>query len=92
MKPDVVLGRLRALFAAQLHLEPGDDDDLLESGLLDSLRLVELLLHLEEEFALRVPLEEVELDDLRTLRRLAALVARRRGLDAPAPRLAGGSS
>jgi len=83
MKPETVLERLRSLFAAQLHLEPGDDDDLLESGLLDSLRLVELLLHLEEEFALRVPLDEVELDDLRTLRRLAALVARRGAQQAP---------
>jgi acyl carrier protein len=78
MKPasaDAVLGRLRALFAAELHLEPGDDDDLLESGLLDSLRLVELLLHIEEQFGLRVPLDEVELDDLRTLRRIANLIA-----------------
>ena len=73
------LERLRELFAAQFHVEVDDDDaDLLASGVLDSLRLVELLLHIEEEFEVTVPLETVELDDLRTLRRLADLIAARR--------------
>lgn len=89
---DGVMERLRMLFAAQFHAEVTDNDaDLLASGLLDSLRLVELLLHIEDEFAVRVPLEAVELDDLRTLRRLAALVERRGLAQAPAPRAAGAS-
>ncbi|HEX9397072.1 MAG TPA: acyl carrier protein [Burkholderiales bacterium] len=74
-----VLERLRALFAEQFHAEVGSDDsDLLASGLLDSMRLVELLLHIEQDFAVRVPIDGVELDDLRTLRGLAKLIATRR--------------
>jgi len=47
-----VLERLRALFAGQFHAEVADaDTDLLASGVLDSLRLVELLPHIEQTFA-----------------------------------------
>jgi len=88
-----VLERLRALFKEHFHVEVADDgDDLLAGGLLDSLRLVELLLHIEETFAVSVPLEAVELDDLRSLRGLAALVIARRGpIEAPALRAASGT-
>src|SRR5882762_8110220 len=73
----VALERLRALFLRHLHLEvPCADTDLLETGLLDSLQLVDLLLLIEEEFGRRISLEAIELDDLRSLARLAELVSR----------------
>ena len=63
--------RLRALMLEHLHVEvPSADIDLLDSGLLDSLQLVDLLLLLEERFGHRIPIEEIDLDDLRTLTRL----------------------
>ena len=72
----VALERLRALFLRHLHLEvPSADTDLLESGLLDSLQLVDLLVLIEEEFGRRISLEAIELDDLRSLARLAQLVS-----------------
>lgn len=75
-----VVERLRAIFAEQFHVElPPGDIDLLESGLLDSLRLVELLLHIEQEFAIRIPIETIELEHLRTLTGLARVVATHRG-------------
>jgi len=71
----VALERLRTLFLCHLHLEvPSADTDLLETGLLDSLQLVDLLLLIEEEFGRRISLEAIELDDLRSLTRLAELV------------------
>ena len=71
----VALERLRALFLRHLHLEvPCADTDLLETGLLDSLQLVDLLLLIEVEFGRRISLEAIELDDLRSLARLARLV------------------
>src|SRR6267154_2811437 len=71
----VALERLRALFLRHLHLEvPCADTDLLETGLLDSLQLVDLLLLIEEEFGRRISLEAIELDNLRSLTRLAELV------------------
>ena len=40
--------RIEAIFADKLNLEvPSADVDLIEAGLLDSLQLVDLLLHLE---------------------------------------------
>ncbi len=72
----VALERLRTLFLQHLHLEvPSEDTDLLETGLLDSLQLVDLLLLIEVEFGRRISLEAIELDDLRSLARLARLVS-----------------
>ena len=72
----VALERLRTLFLRHLHLEvPSADVDLLETGLLDSLQLVDLLLLIVEEFGRRISLEAIELDDLRSLARLAQLVS-----------------
>ena len=71
----VTLERLGALFLQHFHVEvPSPDTDLLETGMLDSLQLVDLLLLIEEEFGQRISLQAIELDDLRTLARLAQLV------------------
>jgi acyl carrier protein len=67
--------RLRALMLQHLHVEvPSADIDLLDSGLLDSLQLVDLLLLIEEHFGRRIPIEAIDLEDLRTLTRLAQLL------------------
>jgi acyl carrier protein len=77
MQADLI-GELNALFDEALHIEvPSPDTDLIESGLLDSLQLVQLLLHIEERMGTRIPLEEVELDDLRSVGRLAELIAQK---------------
>lgn len=71
-----ITGRLGALFAETFHIEvPSPDTDLLESGLLDSFQFVELLLQLERRFGVRVRIDDIELDDLRTLARIARMVA-----------------
>ena len=73
---NAALERLRTLFLQHLHLEvPSADTDLLETGLLDSLQLVDLLVLIEQEFGRRIALEAIELDDLRSLSRLAELVS-----------------
>lgn len=78
MSADVaaVTERLGALFAETFHIEvPSPDTDLLESGLLDSFQFVELLLQLERDFGVRLKIDDIELDDLRTLGRIARMVA-----------------
>ena len=71
-----ITGRLGAMFAETFHIEvPSPDTDLLESGLLDSFQFVELLLQLERRFGVRVRIDDIELDDLRTLARIARMVA-----------------
>jgi len=73
-----IIDELSALFDEALHIEvPSPDTDLIDSGLLDSLQLVQLLLQIEERMGARIPLDEVELDDLRSVSRLAGLIAQR---------------
>lgn len=56
---------------------PSPDVDLLESGLVDSLTFVELLVLVEREFGVGVELAELDLDDFRSVRRITAFVTRR---------------
>lgn len=67
--------QLQALFREKLHVEvPSAETDLLDTGLLDSLLIVDLLLHLERELECSFSLEELELDDFRTLTTIARCV------------------
>jgi D-alanine--poly(phosphoribitol) ligase subunit 2 len=54
---------------------PSADTDLLETGILDSFQFVELLFQLEQSFGLRISVDDIDLEDLRTLARIARLVA-----------------
>jgi len=59
------------------HLALGDtapNDDLLASGALDSLALVELLFQLEQEFGITLELDEVDPELFRTPESIARLV------------------
>ena len=70
-----IIRRLGSLFTACFHIEvPSPDTDLLESGILDSLQFVELLVQLEQNFNLRIKIDDIDLEDLRTLERIARLV------------------
>ena len=85
---NTTIERLDALFVECFHIEvPSPDTDLLETGILDSLQFVELLLQLEQHFGFRIRIDDIELDDLRTLARIARLVAANAGkADVPAAR------
>ena len=91
---DTILRDLRALFAESLHVEaPAPDTDLFESGTLDSLQLVELLVQLERRFGVEIAIESIDLDNLRTLTLIARLVAASSGgtsLARPGKRVANG--
>jgi D-alanine--poly(phosphoribitol) ligase subunit 2 len=58
---------------------PGPDVDLIETGLIDSLSLVTLIAELETAFDVRFPLESFDVEDFRTLERMAAVVNANRG-------------
>jgi len=73
---EALIQQLRELFVEVLHIEaPSAETDLFESGTLDSLQLVELLLELERRFGVRLAIESIDLDRLRTLARIARLLA-----------------
>ncbi|WP_433385502.1 acyl carrier protein [Micromonospora sp. KLBMP9576] len=48
----------------------GVDDDLVESGVLNSMHLVELLYLIEAELGTEISLDDVSTDDLRTVSRI----------------------
>ncbi len=67
--------QLVLLFTEQLNIEvPQDDTDLLDGGILDSLKFVELLVQLEQRFGMRVNLNEFEPDNFRSINRIARFV------------------
>jgi D-alanine--poly(phosphoribitol) ligase subunit 2 len=49
---------------------------LLETGLVDSIGLVELIIQLEDRFGIGLPMESLELDDLRSINTIADLITR----------------
>lgn len=64
------------LFLLELNLDvPDPDTDLIEEGLLDSLMLVELIVHLEDRYGIEVSLDDLELDHFRSLRRVSQFIA-----------------
>lgn len=84
---NAIIRRLGALFVESLHIEvPSADTDLFETGILDSLQLVELLVQIEQRFGFRIKIEDIDLDDLRTLARIARLLAAHVGASEASPR------
>lgn len=68
--------RIMAIFERRLGiLVPAPDTDLFDAGLLDSLSFINLLLHLESEFGISVPLEKLDLEQFGSVHRIAAFVA-----------------
>ncbi len=55
------------------------EDDLLATGVLDSLGLMQLVLFLEEKLGVRVPDEDVVIENFKSVAALTAYLARRNG-------------
>ena len=79
MSVAAVQAELAAIFATHLHIDvPTPETDLVATGQLDSLGVVELLLQLEKHFGLRLDMEELEVDPFHSLATLTAFVMTRR--------------
>jgi D-alanine--poly(phosphoribitol) ligase subunit 2 len=79
--------RIERIFRDVLSIDvPSVSTDIIAAGLLDSLALVTLLFEVEQEFGVMIPLEDLNLETLRTVERIAALVEGVAGEpDSPAP-------
>ena len=62
--------------------ELGDDDNLFESGIVNSLFAVQLMTFVEKTFAIEVAMEDLEIDNFRSLNATAGFVLRKSGLHA----------
>ncbi|MBI1875041.1 MAG: acyl carrier protein [Acidobacteria bacterium] len=66
------------LFAEKLHVEvPSPNVDLVEIGVLDSLGFVTLLMHLEEDFGVAVPIEDLDVERFRSVARITGYLSER---------------
>jgi D-alanine--poly(phosphoribitol) ligase subunit 2 len=64
-----------ALLTCALQVDVASvDEDLIESGLLDSLKIVELLVVLESRFVMTIPFEDLELESFRSVANIARLI------------------
>jgi len=71
----VLHDRITNIFLEQLHIQPPSaDTDLIEKGMIDSLTLVDLIAHLEQEFSIRIPLNEVDLNHFRSIARIGEFI------------------
>jgi D-alanine--poly(phosphoribitol) ligase subunit 2 len=72
-----IVARLGRIFEESLSLPaPAPAQDIIETGLLDSLALVTLLFEIEQEFGLQIPLESLDIDDFRNLEGIALLLTK----------------
>jgi acyl carrier protein len=70
--------KLTELFVRKLNLEvPSVETDLVGTGLLDSLALVELLAQLEETFGVSISIDDLELENFRSIASIASFVNQR---------------
>jgi acyl carrier protein len=73
--------KLSELFARKLNLEvPSVETDLIGTGLLDSLALVELMAQLEETFGVSISADDLELDNFRSIASIARFVTHQAGI------------
>ena len=75
MEHEVVVERVLRLFGDELMIDVGSPTtDLIETGLLDSLALVELIAAIEQEFEVDLALDTLEIDAFRSVESIAAFV------------------
>ena len=68
--------QVKKLCSEKLNLDvPSIETDLVETGMLDSMQFVQLLLHLEEEFGVAVSLDNLEFDHFRSIGKIAEFIS-----------------
>jgi D-alanine--poly(phosphoribitol) ligase subunit 2 len=55
---------------------PAPETDLLQSGIVDSLALIELIVHLEETFSILIPMDKLDIEGFCSISKIAAFVER----------------
>jgi methoxymalonate biosynthesis acyl carrier protein len=71
--------RIRTFLGTRWPGELRDDDDIFEAGLVNSLFAMQLVVFVEEEFAIQISNEDLERDNFRTVNSITGLVERHAG-------------
>lgn len=73
---DELSPKIAALISETLQIEvPAHETDLIETGLIDSLALVTLITEIEAEFEVQLPLDEFDVESVRSVDQLAGYVS-----------------
>ena len=72
-----LIREIQALFQQTWSIQVEAETNLFETGVLDSMTLVQFILDLEEKFDLRLPMEDIEVESFRSVTKIAELVAMR---------------
>jgi acyl carrier protein len=76
--------QIAGIFSGALHLDvPSFDTDLFDSGVLDSLAFVELLLNLERQFGVTTSVDDLELEHFKSIASIADFIESRTAASAP---------
>lgn len=79
MADPAVIARIGGIFEEALSLDaPPAEADLGATGVIDSLALVTLLFEIEREFLVQIPMDVLEIEDFRTIERIADLITSER--------------
>ena len=81
-QPGTMEQEIQAFLADRTKVTVPADHDLFASGLVSSLFAMELVVHLEQAYAIAVVGSDLKLDNFRTVERMAALVRRLQSLAA----------
>jgi acyl carrier protein len=72
---EVLHAQLKAFFSEKLSVEISSiDADLVQTGILDSLALVELFAYIEKEFDTEISLDDVGIEDFHSITKIAEYV------------------
>jgi acyl carrier protein len=75
MTEQEITTRIQRIFEETFDVSaPAPQTDIIEAALLDSLGLVMLLFEIELRFGTELPLESLEIDDFRTIEKIARLI------------------
>ena len=76
-KRNTIRTNVMSIVCKTLTLETiGYEEDLIDTGLLDSLSLVQLMVALEDEFKIRIEPEELDFEDYRSVETITEMVTR----------------
>lgn len=82
MGDSAVCQRIQQILSERLHIDvPDTEVDLIETGAIDSLVLVDLIFHLEKEFSIVVPVETLELENFRSISAITAFIESLRAIN-----------
>jgi acyl carrier protein len=74
---NTIQGTVVRIFRDKLDIEVSSSaTDLLETGMIDSLKFVDLVYNLEQEFGITMSMESLEVDQFRTIADIVLLVSR----------------